>query len=336
MAAADSMAIRPLGGVYHLGTPDAPDSLRRYPVSDDSLYSEMERLGNEVGDDFDPELYMRQSQQSSDFRERFPYERRNAIKEGLSSEEFRSRMAASYPDILDWSDLGDYDGVFDEKGLLSRAGKIAVFAASPFLMYHAIQPVIANAAVLEGQLCLQWCPNNPAENVDYYKILYIEEGLINGYPDVYDPENGGSISNWDVHYIPAGQTQLNLIGLNPGRIYHIRATAVGMDGDESGYSANEPIAVAALLGNVDRTTPGSENRVDSHDVRKFRDECVMGSKAGDPGFSMLFDLDGDYDNDYSDYRILRSNYAVVQENEMGTDFIDNSKMVETDDVCPLY
>jgi hypothetical protein len=310
---------------------------RLQPISEKNLsqYRQIERLAREIGEDFDPDTYRSQMQQLDDYSRQLPEDLRSAIREGFSREEFESRMADKYPDIFDWSGLEEYRGAFDRKSLLFRAGEIAALVAAPFIFYHTVKPLVSHAAVLDGQLCLEWCPNSPDNNIDHYKVFYIEEYLINDYPDIYDPNQKGSIENWNYEDVPAGQTTINLTGLTPGRIYHVRAKAVDIDGAESDYSANEPIGVDAILGNVDRESTGSQNRVDFYDIIKFRNSGVMGSRYGDANFNPWYDFDGDYDVDFNDYRTLLSNFSIVQPNEMGTSYEDDSLIVESGS-CTAY
>jgi hypothetical protein len=295
-------------------------------------------LGDEIGPEFNLNLYRTQLSQLDKLDSDASPGERLALSRGLNRDEL-AELGKKYPDILDWSDLGDYRGTLDRRGLLVKAGKAGMALAAPLALYGAIAPDDAEAApYIAGMVVIRWCDGNPRGNISHFNVYYIEDELVESFPATYDPDQGGDVkANWDMIPVPFGPTYFNFNFLNPGKAYHFRATAVDINGNESGLSPNQPIGVARLIGNVDSDSVASTiNRVDTYDINMFRNSPARNTVLGNANFNPYFDFNDDgIVDDANDYALLKRNYGVIQSNEFGNVYDDDSRMVEFGE-CSLY
>ena len=80
--------------------------------------------------------------------------------------------------------------------------------------------------------------------------------------------------------------------------------------DATGITSSRTYSWAILAtppGNVDFTTPGSENRVDGYDLIML--DMLFGAVAGSPGWNPLADFNGDGVIDDADFTILQENFG---------------------------
>jgi hypothetical protein len=172
----------------------------------------------------------------------------------------------------------------------------------------------------DGYISIAWEPNNPSDDVDKYKIYFIEQSRLSDIS-----ARSTSLAGWNYIEVPAGRTELNITGLEAGKIYHVRATAVNRSGAESWPSENQPIGAAHLYGNC-QTSISPENRVDGNDLKRWA--AAKGTKVGDPKWDSLPDFDGNGSVDTGDYSMLMSNWGKTQLNEMGTRYVDERFMFD--------
>ncbi len=196
-----------------------------------------------------------------------------------------------------------------------------------------IGPENAHAGVIDdGYVCIAWCPIDPKQNPERYRIFYCKEDYILADPQNFsiDPLEGGSpqnVKNWEYIDVPAGDPpEITIRGLEVGKIYHFTAKTIDKFGKQSiGLSKNEPIATAAIVGNCYREG-ASANRVDAYDYYKLK--AAFGSREGDENWSINCDFNNDGWVDSKDYNTLLTNWGVIQRNDMGTEYSDDSKIVE--------
>ena len=170
----------------------------------------------------------------------------------------------------------------------------------------------ANAAG-KGYIAFAWCPpDNVPDDPFYYKLILTRQ-------------NNGQVITV---FIPISRLRYNMTGLDEGVLYEGKGQTCLLDENEdercSVDSANKPLGVARLYGNIDSgSVPSTINRVDSYDTALF--VAVYTGRDTDPDHEQKCDLNGDGVVNAIDLNILRSNYGKVQTNPLGTSYGDCSE-----------
>jgi hypothetical protein len=127
--------------------------------------------------------------------------------------------------------------------------------------------------------------------------------------------------------VPSSRLRANFTGLDEGVIYEVKVQACIKDqnGAEkcSQFSANKPLGVARLYGNLDtKSVPATANRIDSYDSALFNN--VYTGRDTNPEKKQVCDFNGDGAINSIDLNLLRVNYGKVQANPLGTAYVDCS------------
>jgi hypothetical protein len=229
-----------------------------------------------------------------------------------------------YASFADFSDLAEYRGTLDKNRKWFKAGRGLSAVLAPMLGATGAITVIgdvmtAHANSEDGYIGLIAWDMNTEPDMAAYRMYHIPQHLILEHPELYDPEycDGPQpikYKNWNLDTIVHPKTTYVLRGVETGALSWITLTAVNTQTLESDHS-NTISYVGVLPGNMDRTSPGSQNRVDGYDLVKWR--AAYNNFVRNGIYDWEADLNGDGGIDGIDYNMFRMNYGKNQPNELG-------------------